>query len=202
MTTVGQYANNSAMGGCSTVGVKGLSDQIFQLLQSGPNPLASCAGFVNLGSGSTIPFLQKAACDAFEAAVQQKGQTPTLLHAYRAVPQQYVLYHWYRNGKCSIPLAARPGTSPHERAIAIDISNNASWRAVLAQHNWRWRGPADPGHFTYIGSGLSADVGRESIRAFQRLWNTNNPTDRIDEDGVYGEQETGPRLRSSPAGGW
>src|SRR5689334_22163515 len=142
MTTVGQYASDFTMNKCSTEGVRGLSDQIFALLEHAlPGQLASCAGFVALGGGSTIPFLQTAACDAFERAVTKKGQTPTLLHAYRTVPQQYVLYDWYRHHKCSIPLAAQPGTSPHEKAIAIDIADHAKWHDVLAAENWRWRGP-------------------------------------------------------------
>jgi hypothetical protein len=42
----------------------------------------------------------------------------------------------------------------------------------------------------------------ESVRAFQVLWNRNNPNDLIDEDGIYGEEETGPALRVSPIGGF
>src|SRR5215213_3513650 len=204
MTTVREYAVNSAKdGSCSTGGVRGLSQQIFSLLQPAlGDELTSCEDIVRVDGPSTIPFLQPAAKAALARAVQEKGERPRLLHAYRTVAQQFVLYHWLRTGKCDISLAAQPGDSPHERAIAIDIRNNAEWRTVLAKHNWRWRGPSDPGHFTYVGSGISARVKKESIRAFQRLWNQYNPDDRIAEDGVYGEIETGPRLLESPVDGW
>ena len=203
MPTVEQFANTSTAA-CSTAPVKPLSNQIFDILlqQTAVGQLTSCESFVHLGSGSTIPFLQAAACEALRKAVQQKGQTPTLNHAYRAVPQQYVLFHWFKHGKCSITLAARPGTSPHEKAIAIDIADHGKWKSVLAANHWLWRGPSDPAHFTYIGGGVTTDIGVESVRAFQKLWNTHNPNDRIHEDGIYGEHETGPRLRLSPIEGF
>jgi MYXO-CTERM domain-containing protein len=39
------------------------------------------------------------------------------------------------------------------------------------------------------------------VRAFQRLWNTNNPGDRIGEDGAYGPM-TEARLARAPAAGF
>lgn len=199
MTTIRQYAVNK----CNTEGVRGLSDQIFStLLPAVGSGLVSCADIVNVVGPSTIPYLQPAAKTALEAAVNEKGVKPRLIHAVRTVAQQYLLYYWYRHERCDITLAAPPGDSPHERGIAIDIENNAQWRSVLGKHGWRWRGPKDPGHFTYIGNGINPHLKEESIRAFQRLWNRNNPADLIDVDGAYGEQETGPRLLISPIEGW
>lgn len=34
------------------------------------------------------------------------------------------------------------------------------------------------------------------------LWNRHNPNDLIDEDGVFGDVETGPRLLRSPIEGF
>ena len=204
MTTIRQYAIQHATGDCSTEGVRGLNDQIFQLARPAlVNDLVSCEDIVHIVGGTTIPFLQPAAKAALAKAVAEKGQKPRLVHAYRTLANQYVLYYWFKHGQaCNITLAAQPGSSPHEQGIAIDIEENAKWRAVLEKHKWRWRGKADRPHFTYIGPNISAHVRKESIRAFQRLWNKHNPTDLIQDDGVYGDTETGPRIERSPIEGF
>jgi N-acetylmuramoyl-L-alanine amidase len=204
MTTIKQYAIKHATGDCSTEGVQGLNDQIFHLAQPVlASDLVSCEDIVQMVGGTTIPFLQPAAREALAKAIAEKGQKPRLVHAYRTLANQYVLYYWFNHGHaCGITLAAQPGSSPHEQGIAIDIEENAKWRTVLAKHNWRWRGPSDRAHFTYIGPNISPRVRKESIRAFQRLWNQNNPSDLIQEDGVYGDTETGPRIESSPIEGF
>lgn len=73
---------------------------------------------------------------------------------------------------------------------------------MLENHNWRWAGPGDPGHFTFLGSGVSTSILTEGVRSFQRLWNLNNPDDLIDEDGIFEDIETGPRLLRSPIEGF
>ena len=55
-------------------------------------------------------------------------------------------------------------------------------------------------HFDFAGGG-TVDLSTLSVQAFQRLWNRNNPNDRITEDGSYGPA-TAQRLRNSPAGGF
>jgi len=204
MKTIRQYAIEHAGSDCSTEGVRGLNDQIFRLAQPVLiNDLVSCEDVVQIVGGTTIPFLQPAAKAALANAVAEKGQKPRLVHAYRTLANQYVLYFWFKHGQaCNVTLAAQPGSSPHEQGIAIDIEENAKWRAVLARHNWRWRGNADKPHFTYIGPNISGQVRKESIRAFQRLWNLNNPGDLIHEDGVFGDIETAPRIEKSPIGGF
>lgn len=203
MPTVREFANSNGGGSCNTEGLRGLNDQIRALLLPVvAGDLVSCEHTVNVVGSSTIPFLQPEAVTALERAVAEMGEMPRLVHAYRTVAHQTVLAEWGRRRVCSISLVARPGTSPHERGIAIDIQQNARWRAVLARHNWRWRGPADPPHFTFVGGGISTRVLTEGVRAFQRLWNIHNPTDRIREDGVFGDVETRPRLLRSPAGGF
>ena len=205
MTTVRDYAITRAEDGtCNTEGVRPLSGQIFELAQPVlMNDLVSCEDIVEIVGASTIPFLQPAARDALAEAVAEMGELPLLTHAYRTVAQQYVLFYWFNHNQlCDISLAATPGSSPHEQGIAIDIKENARWRDVLRRHNWRWRGPDDRAHFTYIGPGTTTRVRKESIRAFQRLWNIHNPDDLIQEDGVYGDIETGPRIERSPVEGF
>jgi N-acetylmuramoyl-L-alanine amidase len=205
MTTVREFAiaQSSPGGGCTTEGLKGLDQQIVDLLLPAvKDKLISCADLVTVVGGSTIALIQTPGRDALAQAVQEKGEKPNLIHAYRTIAQQFVLFQWFKNGKCGIPLAAHPGTSPHEKGIGIDIQEHAKWRSVLEKHNWRWRGPADPGHFTFIGSGIQSDILTEGVRAFQRLWNLHNPNDHIKEDGIFGEIETAPRLLKSPIGGF
>lgn len=204
LLTISQYAEQSALDKtCTKEGVKKISFQIFEKLKIVMgNELVSCEDFVEVVGPSAIPYLQPAAAKALKKAVVEFGEKPKLLHSYRTIAQQHVLYYWFNKRNCKITLAAPIGSSPHEQAIAIDIQENAKWRKVLAKHNWKWRGPTDPGHFTYIGGGLSDKIRKEGIRAFQNLWNENNPNDLIQEDGIYGETETGPRLRKSPSEGW
>ena len=171
---------------CNTGGLIGLANQIADiLLADQASNVMDVTAHVNLGGASTIPFLQKAAAQALIAAINEKGSKPSLVHAIRVLPQQAAVSYWYLHGrKCGIKLAATPGTSPHERGIAIDINNNGAWRAVLKRHNWIWRGTADPAHFNFHG-GHDPDFGREGIRAFQKLWNLHN-AEKIEEDGVFG----------------
>jgi N-acetylmuramoyl-L-alanine amidase len=203
MPTVSEFAESSGNGTCSTEGLRGLNDQIFALLRPAvSSDLVSCAHLVSVMGASAIPFLQPAALRALDRAVQEKGEGLKLNHAYRTLAHQVVLARWGRLGRCSITLVAQPGTSPHEKAIAIDIKEHQRWITVLGRHNWRWRGNADKPHFTFIGGGVSTRVLTESIRAFQKLWNIHNPGDRIGEDGIFGNIETRPRLLRSPVNGF
>lgn len=52
-------------------------------------------------------------------------------------------------------------------------------------------------HFNCPGNSL----GKTSVLAFQKLWNCNNESDRLIEDGIYGA-EVEKRLLKSPASGF
>ncbi len=204
MTTVREFAQNSASSGsCNTGGLRRLNNQIVSLLlEALPDALVPCEDIVTVSGASTIALLQPAAKEALRLASEEKGQKPRLVHAYRTVAQQFVLRQWFLKGKCSITSARNPGHSDHEKGTAIDIQNNEQWRTVLRNHDWVWAGPGDPGHFRYAGGNVTSSVLKESIKAFQRLWNRHNPDDQIDEDGVFGDEETGPRLLLSPIEGF
>ena len=187
---------------CSTAGLMGLTKQIADILIAAQaDKLIDVSARVTIAGGTTLPYLQKEAGDALIAAIAEKGEKPRLVHAVRVLPQQYAVFYWYTHGKkCGVVLAASPGTSPHERAIAVDFENHGDWINVLKKHNWIWRGQADPPHFNYHGSS-DPDFGHEGIRAFQKLWNLHNPTDQIAEDGSYGPK-TEQRLEASPIEGF
>jgi len=57
-------------------------------------------------------------------------------------------------------------------------------------------------HFSFHGPGVSPLVITQSVLSFQKLWNLNHPEDQIDQDGVYGDKQTGARLLRSPIEGF
>lgn len=189
---------------CSTAVVKGLATQLVEEIEClRPNTTAKIEGLagVNLATGAqAVPYLQKPAVDAMLAAQKARGVAITVNSGLRTLPQQYLLYRWYQTGRCGISLAARPGTSNHESAVAIDIADNAAWRTALQNRGFRWLGASDPVHYDFIGQG-AVNLRGLSVKAFQRLWNRNHPEDPIAEDGAYGT-ETEKRLARAPVGGF
>jgi len=187
---------------CSTEKVAPLAKQIAQtLIASLPAAeVIDISAHVEIVGGSTLPYLQRAAGEALIAAINEAGRKPRLVHALRTLPQQFVVHYQYIHHRCGITLAASPGTSPHERAIAIDIEDHQSWIDVLKHHNWVWRGPADRPHFNFHGP-QDADFGIAEIKAFQQTWNDHNPGDLLKVDGSYGPN-TESKLLLAPIAGW
>lgn len=188
-------------GGCSTFILDGLSKQLIAEQNCiRANALVSFAGKKGISIGSNVyAYLEPKAAAGLEAA----GQAATLdvSSAFRTVAQQYLLYHWYQTGQCGISLAAVPGNSNHETGIAVDLSNYGSVIATMEAHGWSHSYPSsDPVHFDYTAGG-TVDLRSESVLAFQKLWNLNNPGDKIAEDGAYGPQ-TEARIKASPATGF
>jgi len=209
MPTVQEFATLTSLSGCSTAGLQPLIDQIVEILLPVVNTaeqtsLVPCDDIplLQVVGGSTIPLLQPAARDSLQQVIEEVGEQLSLRHAYRTIAQQLVLRTWALNGKCHITQARKPGTSDHERALAVDVDNFSIWKDAFVSHGWHWAGPGDRGHFNFLGDDVNPNVITESVKAFQVLWNRNNPDDLIDEDGVYGEEQTGPRLRLSPIGGF
>ena len=204
MPTVEQFAATDT---CSTHKLRPLNEQILEILLDRVNTpeetsLVPCDDIPSLHvvGGSTIPLLQPAARDALQNAIEQENQPLRLRHAFRTIAQQWVLRRWV--GRCGITSARKPGRSDHERGLAIDIDDNELWRSALTSNGWHWAGDGDPGHFNFVGDDVNPNVLAEAVRSFQILWNRNNPDDLIEEDGVYGDIETGPRLRISPIDGF
>ena len=189
--------------GCSTSPLKGLSQQIVDQAECfAPGSYVLMPNKPNLSFNDVeFRYLQLAARDALVASIDSKpGTALTINSMLRTVPEQYVLYSWYQSGKCGITLAAQPGSSNHESGLALDINQYATWKPTLQAHGFTWLGSSDVVHFDYKGAGAVAYKGND-VRAFQQLWNKNNPADLLVEDGSYGPQ-TGARLAQSPAGGF
>jgi hypothetical protein len=191
----------AAGGGCSTAIVRPLSEQLIAELEClASGTMADLEGIPGLALSSTaLPWLQTPAAAALAEAIADGPGTLTVNSTLRTLPQQFLLYRWYRARLCGITLASAPGTSPHESGLAIDTSAYAVWRSALEAHGWRWHGAGDLVHFDYVSGGVS--LPGLSVQAFQRLWNRNHPEDPIAEDGDYGP-ETESRLRMAPAEGF
>ena len=120
-----------------------------------------------------------------------RSSTLSVTSAFRTLAQQYLLYKWYQNGQCGISLAAVPGNSNHETGIAVDLGNYSSEIGNMSSHGWTHSYPSsDPVHFDYTAGGTT-DLRSESVLAFQKLWNLNNPGAKIAEDGAYGPMTGG-----------
>jgi uncharacterized protein (TIGR03382 family) len=117
---------------------------------------------------------------------------------FRTVAQQYLLYRWYQLGRCGITAAATPGRSNHQSGRAVDLANYSGLITPMANKRWSHSVPGDPVHFDHTPS---PDIRGRDVKAFQRLWNRNNPNDKIAEDGAYGPQ-TEARLKQAPATGF
>ena len=197
-------ASEAAKQYCSTSSVNGLTQQLFKelnCLRSGTLTDFSSFSGVKKSSSNVNAFLQTAAANSLKKVLARRsGSSMTITSALRSLAQQYLLYRWYKLGRCGIGLAASPGNSNHESALALDLSNYSSWKSAFQAEGWRWLGSSDPVHYDFKGSGTVTLKGL-SIKAFQRLWNKNNPNDKIAEDGQYGPN-TEARLAKSPAGGF
>jgi len=193
-STVGDHEGD----GCSTTVVLGLSRQIAEQAGcSDPNSFITLEDVSGLTfDEAVLPFLMRDAHDAL--AHVAATSLLEVSSALRTVPQQYLLYQWYLQGRCGITAAATPGTSNHEGGRAVDLDNYAEQIDAMAAAGWIHDVPGDDVHFDHTSS---ADDRGQDVAAFQTLWNANYPDDAIAEDGVYGP-ETEARLVLAPASGF
>lgn len=201
MATVGEIIRTHASGACSTEPVKNLSLQVIDEMNLLiPNVLVSFDDLDVSGNEATVNFfLQPKAKEALRRAIKRRGKTLRLNSAYRTVVQQHILFNW--QGSCGISIAAKPGLSNHEDGLAIDTSDWEEWIPALEAEGWEHFGDGDEVHFTFMGGGVRNDVGDIGVKAFQILWNKQNPGDQIDVEGLYGPQ-TAASLDRSPANGF
>jgi uncharacterized protein (TIGR03382 family) len=151
---------------------------------------------VSFSSNAVLPYMSAKAKTALLKVAETKNLQ--INSGFRSVVQQYLLYRWYQQGRCGISAAARPGNSNHESGRALDLSNYSSVITAMRNQGWSHSVPGDPVHFDFLGS---PDIRGRDVKAFQRLWNRNNPDDAISEDGEYGPQ-TEARLKQAPATGF
>ncbi|MFB2836614.1 peptidoglycan-binding protein [Floridanema evergladense] len=177
--------------------VNGLSQQlIYQINLIVPDALVSFDDLdVELGSAA-YPFVPPAAKQALQEAIERRGKRLVVNSAYRTLAQQMLLY----NGRFNNPNpVAAPGTSNHQSGLALDIEDRQGWLPFLEGSGWHPLA-GDPPHLDYRGQGAK-DLRRETILAFQQLWNKNHPNEKIGEDGRWGPK-TESCLNRSPAMGF
>jgi hypothetical protein len=198
----GLTVEQAALGYCSTAPVRRLSEQLIGEIEClRPGTMARIDELAGVRLSSTaFPFLQAAAA----SALGRVGQVFTIdvNSSLRTTVQQYVLYRWYKLGRCTdvVSLAAPPGKSNHEAGLAVDIAQYGSARTTMAAKGFAWLGSSDPVHYDYVAGG-GLDLRPYSVKAFQRLWNRNHPEAPIPEDGVYGAA-TEAAIKQAPAAGF
>jgi hypothetical protein len=193
--TVSTYVSSS----CSTAVVLGLSKQISDEISCLDSTLLrrfTPTANLQLTSNAVLPYLGAKAKTDLEAVASTR--TVQINSAFRTVAQQYLLYRWYQQGRCGIAAAATPGRSNHESGRALDVSNYSSLISAMSARGWAHDVPGDAVHFDHLAS---TDIRGKDVLAFQRLWNRNNPGDKISEDGSYGPQ-TEARIKLAPATGF
>jgi hypothetical protein len=197
---VSQYANDGVT--CSTSVIEPLSAQLVAELDClDPGVLSEMPASGQIDVTGIFDFLQTSAGSTLPTVVAARpGVTMQVTSALRTLPQQYLLYAWFQQGRCGIAAAATPGTSKHEGGLSLDLHDASSWSTAMQASPWLWANPSDPTHFDFTGSGTT-DIHGESVMAFQRLWNLNNPGDAIAEDGIYGPM-TGARVALTPSTGF
>jgi hypothetical protein len=185
--------------GCSTAVVIGLSKQIAQEADCehpGNFVPFTATGGITITSSAVLPYLDQSARDDLKAVA---ANAPVQVNsALRTLAQQFLLYQWYVQGRCGITAAATVGNSNHEGGRAVDLQNYSTRISQMAAHGWAHDVPGDDVHFDHTAS---VDHRGEDVHAFQVLWNLNNPTDKIAEDGAYGPM-TEARLKMAPATGF
>jgi hypothetical protein len=189
--------------GCDTGLIQGLSLQVIaKMNRIVKNPVLVQLKHHLLGCTGTQnnPYLQPEAARALYRALNARGTQMTMNSCLRTVPQQWLIWNQYQQGRCGITLAARPDRSNHGGGLAIDIEDAYGWQAALEAEGWQRLGDNDPMHFDFVGTGRE-DLNWIQIAAFQGLWNQNNPGKTLAVDGLYGEA-TGNAISNSPADGW
>ena len=186
----------SRMGPCQSHLVSGLSDQLLRTHTcTSPDSLVPFSHRnITMNTGVNAYGTPEMVAALYRVA---DGGALHVNSAFRTVVIQLAFYETDLPGGddgCYHP--ASPGTSNHEFGNAVDIRNGGSMVSRMTAQGFAWFGSTDPVHFDYgsprRGSG---------VLAFQRLWNLNNPGDRIEEDGSFGPI-TRSRLLASPAGGF
>lgn len=94
--------------------------------------------------------------------------------AYRSPAKQAWLYDRWLKGLQAYPVAP-PGTSDHERGLALDVVSTDTDKLVslLTSVGLRWAGPSDPVHFSMIGPQIA---NQRPLRAYAEEVGSNIPS--------------------------
>lgn len=199
---------HAALTSCSTIAVRGLSEQLVdEMLCLRPGLFTKMEGVNNLSfEPEVFPYLQTPAANALRRAVDQLGRPVLLNSALRTIPQQFMLKRWDVRNRCGVRVAASVGNSNHEPGLAIDVdlgggsTANTRIRTALRAQGFTWLGAGDPMHYNYDGPGTQ-DIEGVSVLAFKRLWNRNHPEAPLPLTEAY-DVATEAKLKRAPVGGF
>jgi hypothetical protein len=183
--------------GCSTAIVAGLTAQLVEELNClAPDSMVNFSGpHVEL-SAAVQPYLAPEAAAALLRATTAADDVIGITSAYRSVAQQYLLRQWWLTNQCGIAAAAIPGESNHQSGRALDVPKYSKWGDWLVPDGYTWFGKADKVHFDFFAA---PDFGHQSVLAFERLWNRNNP-DQLAEDSLWDDADDAAMARSPAEG--
>lgn len=85
------------------------------------------------------------------------GFSARITSGFRSPQKQAQLYQRYLQGLMPYPVAP-PGTSDHERGLALDVVSTDIDQLVslLTSVGLYWAGPSDPVHFSLVGPQIAA----------------------------------------------
>lgn len=191
-----------ANSGCETYSVRGLDNQLIAQMNKMRSGLLVRIDDLNVELGKSVhPWMQAAAKECLKRAIAKQGQQMKINSAYRTVAGQMLLRSHFEHGnRCGIVAAAQPGGSNHNNASAIDIQDPDGWRTALEANGWKKLGTWDNMHFDCVHKDIAA-IHSIAVTAFQQLWNIARPTDKLAEDGDFGDA-TASRLRFAPVEGF
>jgi len=96
---------------------------------------------------------------------RSQGFDARVTSAYRSPAKQAWLYNRWLQGLQAYPVAP-PGTSDHERGLALDVvsTNTPALVALLTNAGLFWAGEADPVHFSLV-SHRGENTSKSGVRA-------------------------------------
>jgi hypothetical protein len=148
------HAGNLGFGGAIGSVVSGLTHFLISKAAH-----AASSVFGGGGGSGNVHGLQPIVLRAISQA-RSHGWGGSVTSGFRTFAEQQVLYARYLAGG---NLAAKPGTSMHERGLAVDVTDPAGFRA--AQHILKWFGPGDAVHFSTTGHAKGGFVNGSSTGA-------------------------------------
>ena len=109
-------------------------------------------GLKSIGGGHQLASSAAEAFLKMKSAAAAEGINLTLSSSYRSYEKQAYLYQLYKQGRGN--LAAPPGTSKHEKGLAIDVANGIPWVQKNAKKfGWKATVASEDWHFEYLGGG-------------------------------------------------
>lgn len=151
---------------------------------------ASTVPTLNIGKATFVPSAAHSYARMLRAGMNETGY----VNSFRTFEQQRVLYEAYKAGKGN--LAAKPGTSRHEKGYATDISTGSAQQRWLTeggtynkvksgeklranQFGWFRTVPSEPWHFEYLPAKDTKNKADDKTKKLQKAVG-------VMADGVFG----------------